>query len=134
MIWISGVIGVLLFFILCCVSACHKQLERIRKRLDRLNGPFRSCATAFGKAVCVSSMICSYQGQDAEMLDEKLQKVVDAWWDYVETLGPVYETIKEMCATFKDSLKRLYLEAGAPYGDTDEGMWRWLWEKLEDED
>ena len=44
----------------------------------------------------------------------------------VEVLTPIFQALASTMQATHDAFWRTYLEAGAPYGETDEGFSRWL--------
>ena len=46
-------------------------------------------------------------------------------------LQPLMEAISELAVKFMEWVRGVYREAGMPYGDTDDGMLRWLREVCE---
>lgn len=54
------------------------------------------------------------------------QQVMDACNKIVEALRPVIDQFMEACKKIYAVVKDAYQQAGAPYGDSDDGMLRWV--------
>ncbi|MHC4984509.1 MAG: hypothetical protein ACYTF6_15260 [Planctomycetota bacterium] len=61
---------------------------------------------------------------------EALERVFQNW---LQALRPLYDAVLQVCQIFYDAFWQAYLEAGTPYGENDEGMWRWARECAEAE-
>lgn len=61
-------------------------------------------------------------------LSEAIKKIHDI---LVEAFERVWEGICVFCEAFHGVLWQAYLVNGAPYGENDEGMWRWAHECVE---
>ena len=63
-------------------------------------------------------------------LAQKWESLVEATHDFAQAwviaMTPIIEAIGQFCEAFREIAWEAYLEAGAPYGEIHDGMWRWL--------
>lgn len=59
---------------------------------------------------------------------ERISRLVKVFGDFVDALRPKLQPIMELAEKFYAATMQAYREAGAIYGDTPEGMMRWLGE------
>ena len=63
-------------------------------------------------------------------IDEAIQGLIA---NFLERLKPAMERLGEAFKNLHEAYWRAYREAGAPYGETEEGLWRWAGERAEAE-
>jgi hypothetical protein len=76
--------------------------------------------------------------QAAAVMQTMATAMIQALQEFAQTLEPQMRALAAAAAEFQAICMTEYRAAGAPYGDTEAGMWRWLQERaraqrLEDE-
>lgn len=98
----------------------------IEKIIKEVQDTIRSSSEKVTDSVTESNMFDKYKDSDDKIGDilEDAGNVVTGWFDAVS--DKVEPIVKKTKAKIYESIQDEYRKAGAPYGDTHEGLLRWV--------